>query len=177
MCKWWLNFAPVFHSARYPIILTRNAYQSQDDARSRFRSSSPYNNTIKPFKFGHVIQKVQDRERNRDPRSSEHIVRKLIQKTHLRRNMKRIKSELFLWIVRKFDKQCRVLRTRECEHATRTPPYVCQGKLSWQHVDFSLWFEIKLGPILATFEIKIQSVTSSGAFCCVFHFWLSSAFP
>ena len=34
-----LQLCTVFHSARYPIILTRNAYQTQDDARSRFRSS------------------------------------------------------------------------------------------------------------------------------------------
>ena len=34
-----LQLCTVFHSARYPIILTRNAYQTQDGARSLFRSS------------------------------------------------------------------------------------------------------------------------------------------
>ena len=34
-----LQLCTVFHSARYPIILTRNAYQTHDDAKPRLRSS------------------------------------------------------------------------------------------------------------------------------------------
>ena len=96
-----LQLCTVFHSARYPIILTRNAYQTQDDARSRFRSSRLHTITRqKLHKVEHAIQRIQDRTQ---PRSAilhklynEHIFRKLIQKTQLRHNMKRGKLTIFV---------------------------------------------------------------------------------
>ena len=60
-----LQLCTVFHSARYPFILTRNAYQTQDDARSRFRSSRLHTITRqKLHKVEHAIQRIQDREHN-----------------------------------------------------------------------------------------------------------------
>ena len=64
------QFCTVFHSARYPIILTRNAYQTQDGARSLFRSSPLHTITRqKLHKVEHAIQRIQDREHNREARS------------------------------------------------------------------------------------------------------------
>ena len=64
-----LQLCTVFHSARYPIILTRNAYQTQDDARSRFRSSRLYTITRQNCSKSNIQSREYKTEHNREARS------------------------------------------------------------------------------------------------------------
>ena len=64
-----LQLCTVFHSARYPIILTRNAYQTQDDARSRFRSSRLHTITRQDCSKSNIQSREYKTEHNREARS------------------------------------------------------------------------------------------------------------